>query len=490
MAQFSNAGKVYKKGTGYHFHGFEIYRQHDAPLRDGRQKTRLYLSCGKKDIDKAEILSDKKTTFEEKVREKAAKLVMKNRPTILELVRSGEYTDLTLDGYYYLVGTIVASQKNWVRNAITYRDNWDNVLCAQVGDMLLTDKDLIAKLESSPALSESRISHREISEEECQYRRFLGGLLEYAEQTGLIEAGISNALMKNAKTHESTTALRILAKHSYANNEFSVFVKNCLEWPDTQIARAILLRALSGMTIESVCGLDIADIQRYSFPFDAGGKITWLRVVKEYNQSRNALPNMTYILEDAFSYRYLPCTDVMVQLLKRQTAYRKREGSGLEDDAPLFTGADGKRLTPAEAKVVEEQLIERSIRSPLNLPIGRGSKKNRFRGDFLRANAHFHFRYDALLDDQETAVLLGIKPTQVYATNYVDWRYLYILMALRAKMERWHGQLLTVRNTNPPHMCYQATIVNATAQEDLIVSVRSAHGVAVTVTKFLGGKTE
>lgn len=447
--QSSNLGKKYETATPYPFHGFDLRRQRDTINGDGRIRTAIYLYCGKKKLDKVQIVGDQKTPFEEKVLKKAAGLVTKNRHAILSLVREGKYTNLTLDGYYYLVGTIVASQKNWVRNAITYRDNWDNVLCAQVGDMLLTDKDLLAKLEKTPALSENKLGHREISEEECQYRRFLGGLLECAEQNALIEAGIANALTKNAKTHESTTALRMLAKHSYANNEFSVFVKNCLEWPDTQIARAILLRALSGMTIESVCGLDIADIQRYSFPFDAGGKITWLRVVKEYNQSRNALPNMTYILEDAFSYRYLPCTDVMVQLLKRQTAYRKREGSGLEDDAPLFTGADGKRLTPAEAKVVEEQLIEQSIRSPINLPIGRGSKKGRFRGDFLRANAHFHFRYDALLDDQETAVLLGIKPTQVYATNYVDWRYLYILMALRAKMERWHGQLLTVRNTNP-----------------------------------------
>ncbi len=483
MTQFSNIGKTYEKPTINNFHGFEIRRQHDVKLADGRTRTTLYLYCGGKKLDEIVVSERKGIAFETSVDEKIHELVKKNCAKILDLVRNGEYTDISLDGFYFLVGEKVAVSQKWLRNAVTYRKIWADTLCAQIGDFKLSDAKLLEKLKSAPELFSSKTSHREISGEEIQCRRFIGGLLRYAEQDGLIAEGISKEILKNTKTHESTIALRALAKRSFSQVEFARFVELCLN-KDEPVYHAILLRALTGLTIAVVCGLNIGDYQSYQFPTSDGERICWLSVTKEYKQPRREEPALTYLLDGAFAYHRFPCTDEVNSILSRQKRERKKTDPSAGNDAPLFVGKDGKRLTPNEVKEAEEQLISEAVLSPINLPIGRGSKGGRFRGEFLRANARYHFHCSSYLDDQEASVLLGVKPTEVYATNYVDWSHPYVLVMLREKLERWHRQFLNVKNTGCNPSLYQATVISGTAHKDTTIMFRSAYGVAVAITPY------
>ncbi len=480
MIPGNNLGKKNKKHTIRYFHGFEIRRQHDAPLGDGRTRTTLYLYCGGKKVDAIVVSERKKIPFETWVNEKTHELVKSNCIKILDLVREGKYTDLTLDGFYYLAGEKIAASQRWLRNAVAYRHIWAETLCDQVGNFTLSDKDLLLNLENTPALSASRKSHREMSEEEIRYRRFLGGLLRYAEQSELIAEGTSVLVFKGTKTCEATIVLKALAKRSFSSAEFARFVNLCLS-KDEPVYRAILLRALTGMTIAAVCGLDIGDHQFYQFPTSNGEKIYWLSITKEYKQTRRGEPELTCLLDSSFAYHRFPCTDEVNSILARQKRERKKTDPSAGSDAPLFVGKEGMRLTPNEIKAVEEQLIEDAILSPINLPVGRGGKNGRFRGDFLRANANYYFRNSSLFNDQETLVLLGISPTQTYAIHYVDWSYPYVLVMLRAKMERWHRQFLTAKNVGCLPTLYQTAAISGTARKDTDILIRSAHGVAVTI---------
>lgn len=457
MSQFSNAGKKYKKPTIIDFHGFEIRRQHDIQLTDGRARTTLYLYCDNKKIDKSVVSERKGIAFEASVSDATHILAKRNCAKILNLVRNSKYPELTLDGFYFLTGEKVAESQKWLRNAVTYRKIWADTLREQAGDFKLLDENLLEKLENTKALSASRKSRKEISDEEIQIRRFLGGLLRYAEQDALIAEGASVALLKNTKTRESTIALRALAKRSFSRLEFARFIELCLS-EDEPVYRAILLRALTGMTIATVCGLDIGDYKSFQFPTSTNDRICWLNITKEYKQTRNSEPMIAYLLDGVFAYHRFPCTDEVNWVLLLQKRERKKADPDIGSDAPLFVGKDGMRLTPNEVKAAEEELIGKAISSPINLS-GRGSKDGRFRGDFLRANARYYFHYSSYLDDQESSVLLGVKPTEVYATNYVDWSHPYVLVMLREKLERWHRQFLNVQGSGCPPQMYQSIAI-------------------------------
>ncbi len=487
MNSFSNLGKTYGKPTINSFHGFVIRRQHDVKLANGRARTTLYLYCGGKKVDESVVTERKGISFENSVAEKTCALVKKNRVKILDLVHDGTYTGLTLDGFYFLVDENVAVSQKWLRNAVTFRKIWADTLCNQVGNFKLLDENLLEKLENTPALSASRERHREISDEEIRYRRFLGGLLRYAEQDGLIEKGISAAILKNTKTHESTAVLIAHAKRTFSCAELNRFVELCLSRDEPEY-RAILLHLLTGMTIAAVCGLNIGDHQSYQFPGFSGEVIYWLSITKEYEQTRDGKPKLSYLLDSSFAYRRFPCTEVVNSIVMRQKCERKKTDPVADNEAPLFVGKDG-RLTPNEVKVVKEQLIEEAILSPIDLSIGRGSKKGRFRGDFLRANAEYYFRYSALLNNQETRVLLGISPTQTYAIHYADWSYPYVLVMLREKLERWHRQFSNAQNVcSSPAQNYQTTVISGTACKDTVILIRSAHGVSLTIKPLEGEK--
>lgn len=482
MDNDSTRRNAHNKSTTYTIHGFKLRRQHDVTISDGRAKTVLYLDCVER-IDKIDVRERRGESFDDTVRNKATELILSNREKILELARNGTYNDLTLEGFYFLCGTYIGNAQKWLRNARAYRENWSATLRDQIGYIKLTDANLLEQLEKAPALSASKNSHKEMTDKERQYRRFLGGVLGYAEQLELVPSGIAKAVAKENQTHESTIALKMLAKQSFSAKEFALMLNKTMGWKDPQIGRAILLRSLTGMAVETVCGLDLGDYRNYTFPTSNAEKIYWLNVTKEYTQSRRGEPVIIYALSSEFAYRRFPCTDVLNTIIRLQMHERKKALKPGQKDGPLFTGSDDLRLTPNELKSVEEQLIDTSICSPLNLPVGRGSKAGRFRGDFLRANARFYLRKMALLNDQEVDVVLGVKPRQTYASHYVDWAYPYVLAKLRVKMERWHSRFLISGNSAPSPAVYRAVMLSGTVQQDTDVLIRSAYGVAVKITE-------
>lgn len=483
MDNDSTRRNAHNKSTIYSIHGFKLRRQHDGKTGDGRTKTVLYLDCGGERIDKIDVRERVGEPFEETVRIKAGKLIQANYQRIIDLARDGTYKDLTLDGFYFLCSTFISNAQKWLRNASIYRELWKTTLRSQIGHIKLRDADFLDQLEKVPALSASKKSHREMTEEERRIRRFLGGVLEYAEQLKLVPRGIAKAVAKENQTHESTIALKMLAKQSFSAKEFALMLNKTMGWKDPQISRAILLRSLTGMAVETVCGLDLGDYRNYTFPTSNAEKIYWLNVTKEYTQSRRGEPVIIYALSSEFAYRRFPCTNVLNTIIRLQISERRKALEPGEKDGPMFTGSDGLRLSPNELKTAEAQLIDASICSPLNLPVGRGSKAGRFRGDFLRANARFYLRKMALLNDQEVDVVLGVKPRQTYASHYVDWTFPYVLAKLRVKMERWHGRFLKSGSSEPSPALYRAVMLSGTVQQDTDVLIRSAYGVAVKITE-------
>lgn len=477
----------------YPFHGFNLFRQKDSHLGDGRRKTALYLRDVEtgKTIAQKDVRERKGEVFEDTVAGKAAELVLSQRDVLLQLARDGKFPRLKLESYLLLRWEDIRVTRKWAGKVDVFRANWEGEFGQRVGGLCLFDEQLKDRLETIvESLTSRQKNHREYSEEERNYWRFLGNLLDEAVQDGLLpENPVKNMLIKSGR-RESGTALRNLAKRSFSDEEFARLVEACVNTQDA-IHRAVLLRAFTGVTVSELCGLNIGDVKRAAAlaptgTSEASGETIWIEISRVYSQKQYCEPQLSSLLPERFCYRRIPCPQAVGLLLSQQIRERKKEGATTDD--ALFV-ADGKCLTPNAVKELENKLAELALVDPINLPFGRGSKWGRFRGDLLRANATYHFRETCRLNESEIAAVLGTTPPHTYASSYVDWTFPIVQAYLCEKMERWCGRFLRVdgcgcraEHTSP---IVSDTLIQGTATRDFDITLSSGTGLDL----YVGGTT-
>lgn len=218
------------KPEPYPFHGLPIYRSNDMEVADGRKKTRLYLKKPgeKENIDTRNVASHKGEPFEETVKAMAQKMVTENRDALLQLVKDGNFPQLSIDSIYYLCEPDIRRIKTWAGKAEVYRTNWEKGLQQALGELTLTDPQLGEKIEAAVNdLMQRKAAHRLMSDKERECWIFLGDLLDYAVEQGILAKNPIKALAAKSRNREAGEVLRNLAKRSFSEEEIAKFDDEC-----------------------------------------------------------------------------------------------------------------------------------------------------------------------------------------------------------------------------------------------------------------------
>ena len=198
----------------------------------------------------------------------------------------------------------------------------------------------------------------------------------------------------------------------------------CLKLDNRVMQAALIIRALLGLTVYELCGLDIGSYKKKPFPC--------FEIVKWYYQERGKAPEMQIEPESLNSIRRVAFSSVMIQFVDSWVDKRKQESAG--DSDPLFVDA-GERLTPNAVKKAEKKLVGKVLAS---------SELDRQRGDFIRSNAEFYLLNVAGMTNAEAESFLGRDRVHTYGRNYVDWNNGIVLEHVSRKLDRWHSSYLAL----------------------------------------------
>lgn len=223
-------------------------------------------------------------------------------------------------------------------------------------------------------------------------------------------------------------------------------IDSCLtHFEEADIYPALLIQLLHLLDIDELLGLNVGHWMR-----EHAGEVSWLEVMQVYRQHRTGVPELSQLLDSANAYRRIVCTTQAEWMLARHVLMRLEAGAGEKD--PMFLGANGERLTPAEYKMGRDQLLAEMIKmtdQDRELLLGQtGSKYKKqsayYRGDLIRATGEYYCRKAAGLDDAKVAAMLGIDRRSTYARHYVDWANPELMIANKQQLEQWHHQMLAM----------------------------------------------
>ena len=159
-------------------------------------------------------------------------------------------------------------------------------------------------------------------------------------------------VMKKCRQRLTTLASRDLARRSLTRDETARLLCVCLEKADESDAYpAMILQVMGGMTVPELLALDVGSWKRQ-------GDVSYLEILRAYEQARGKEPVMTNLLESENAYRCVPCTEAMEILLMEQTARVNHEGSS-DGSKPLFRDEDGRRLAPQRYQATVKEVLSR-----------------------------------------------------------------------------------------------------------------------------------
>ena len=478
-----NKKKIYGE-----WHGIEYRASAPFCTQDRRRRSRLYVLGldGKALLQKPKQLSTAVGGSEkdllEMLQKELPECVYSCADQLIQQALENPKQCLRLESYAQLRRKDIQLLDKWAGKAEAYWRVWEE-LCPVFGDLSVTQC-------TDSRMFEDRmetITHRKrrkmgYTEREQTYWIVLNGILRCAaDQDGLLEESPLRSIAKECREKLSTLAGKDLARQSLDHEELVELLSICVPGSrDSDFHSAVILQVLTGMTVAELCGLNVEDWKK------GDDQISWLEITREYKQGRYKTPLLTNLLGSGNAYRRIPCTEATEQFLKRQRR-RMRSAAGQDEPTPLFRGEDNERLTPQEYKVKLQELLDPIIRKGAVLPfVERNSflkGENRpsiFHGDLLRSTAEYYYRTVCGMNVSEIAAVLGINREHTFAIFYVDWGNHQVLMYLKAKIHRWHSDLVTgpeaAGATGQPQIRRGCTI-SGTAAPGAVIRITGAHGV-------------
>lgn len=447
-----NPSHAYQKPEKFKIHeiSFKQYKTYTAA--DGRKKTRIAFDGVLKEYCplKIDVWERKEEPLPNTVAERAGDMAMDHRDDILLCAQERAEYDILMDTFFFLFHRDIAIKRNWAGKLEKFEEIWDSELKNAVGGFALQSATLNCDIKQAILqLTQRHENHRELEEQEIMYWVCLGDMLEYAVEKKLLSENPVADMYKKATERLTTKVSEDLSKRSLTFNEFSDLLTILCANTDNLVYRAILLRALTGISREEVCGLNLGDLKILKVPSnsaEAAASITWLDIAREYRKKGKEYQLRT-LLESKPCYRRYPCSGIVAILMADQLRIRKRSKANADD--PLFVEEDGSRLRPDTLKMLEKTLIETVVKDKVHLDFIRNQNDGYFRGDMLRQNASFWLRSTGCVNDAKFNVLLGLTTQQTYARYYVDWTSPDVLATTAKKIDLyWHRQFLRVRGKN------------------------------------------
>lgn len=480
--------KEYQKPVQFDVHGVPFKRYKTYTTAEGRKKTRITFGGAlKKAIPKkVDIWKRANEELSKTVVERAWNMAIDYRTEILSYAKENTGFDITLDTFFFLFRRDIALKKNWAGKLEKFEKIWDSDLREAVGSFALKSSALNHELtDSISQLTQRHKNHRELEEQEINYWICLGGMLEYAVENGVISENPIADMYKKAKERLTTKASEDLSKRSLTFEEFADTLNILYTNIDNTGYSAILIRALTGIPREEICGLNLSDLKTQKLPTNPGEtavSVAWLDIAREYRKKGKTY-QLRNLLESKPCYRRYPCSDIVAALTADQLRIRKRSKATADD--PLFVEEDGSRLRPDTMSALEKQLIKMVVKDKVRLEFIRNQNDGYFRGDMLRQNASFWLRSTRCVNDAEFRVLLGLTGQHTYARYYIDWTFPYVLAVIAQKITLyWHRQFFcvsgksTLKRETQPINCKNIKI-DGTAAEDCCIRLKCDLGLSI-----------
>ena len=273
----------------------------------------------------------------------------------------------------------------------------------------------------------NKASTHSVSPEERSAWRLLNAVFETLCTQKIIESNPIKSLARKKIALTSTLSSRALRQRSFSADEMSMYLNLCTnEVEESNLRCALILRALLGLTIYEVCGLNL---NSFITTKDEGGV---LEIIQEYYQEQRGKPFLRERLDSLNSYRRIMCSLFLSQLLSSHK--KARQNVGAFGESPLFI-FDGTRLEPNILKAWERKIIAKVLEK---------NEIRRQRGDFIRSNAEYYFINVCGFTSAETETLLGRDREHTYARYYVDWNNPLVMNHMARKLDRWHCKFIKV----------------------------------------------
>lgn len=484
---------MYRKPNISKWHGLTFRCTQPCRLHDGRWKinVRLISADGHPLVEKTKQLASRRGQSEEDLVNSLpavfGEFSREYADEIISASKAKPETGLSLDAYVTLRWQEIRQYCRWARKEEKYRNDWETQLLPHFGELQIlscTNKEpYVAAMEN--------ITHRlakktGYSQEECSWWAFLGDVLRYAvEVDQILEENPLVEVMKKCRQRLTTLASRDLARRSLTRDETARLLCVCLEKADESDAYpAMILQVMGGMTVPELLALDVGSWKRQ-------GDVSYLEILRAYEQTRGKEPVMTNLLESENAYRCVPCTEAMEILLMEQTARVNHEGFS-DGSKPLFRDKDGRRLAPQRYQATVKEVLSGIIHDGARLDfvlrgkaLGKTSKVDVSHGNILRSTAEYYYRNVCRANASEIGALMGKDRVHTFAVSYVDWNNPMVMMYLVEKMNRWHSDLLFLQGKGSAGNRMQTrpgVIVQGTAISDnAVIRVRTTHGVEAVV---------
>lgn len=407
------------------------FRFNDPPYAvSGKYRSRLFVCNPKSKKNELQLKLVEKSTPEKVIREIEAimqSFPAEHREMILDWIHCGDL-DPTFNNWYRWQREYMASEMDWTRPVEEYDEAWKTV------------EDTMGQVQFSQVRTEFQLTRKAKELIEKQFRKvksvhnienceklvwaILSDMVELMIRAQLLETNPIRAIARKKSILASTLRSRALNQRSFSASQLSQYLQLCLKLDNRVMQAALIIRALLGLTVYELCGLDIGSYKKKPFPC--------FEIVKWYYQERGKAPEMQIEPESLNSIRRVAFSSVMIQFVDSWVDKRKQESAG--DSDPLFVDA-GERLTPNAVKKAEKKLVGKVLAS---------SELDRQRGDFIRSNAEFYLLNVAGMTNAEAESFLGRDRVHTYGRNYVDWNNGIVLGHVSRKLDRWHSRYLAL----------------------------------------------
>ena len=402
------------------------FRYNDPPyMVRGYYRSRVSVrnpKSGKMEMSLGTIEAKSVDTLNDKINRAIRQFPQDHMDMIIRWMKAGDF-DPTINNWYSLA-------KDMILDILVFRseeecdsvwarlENISNIPISQIRDQ----KEFVAQISAgiAEAFGKKASSHS-VSQEERVAWGVLSAVFETLCAEEIIESNPIKSLARKKSILPTTVSSRALHQRSFGAEELSDYIRLCSEEDNANIRCALILRALLGLTVYELCGLNLSS-------FNTGS----LEIVQAYYQKQKEKPILKERLDSLNSYRRIMCSLFLSQLLSSHKKMRLKEGA--ESDSPLFV-LNGARLEPEALKAYEREILTRVLGD---------NAIDRQRGDFIRSNAEYYFINVCGFTSAETETLLGRDRLHTYAKNYVDWNNVLVLNHMARKLDRWHSRFLKV----------------------------------------------